>query len=91
LGATLTIGGKDYDVEKDFTWEEILLVEELSGVPLGRRGAFDSMGVVGGFVFVIQKRADPALSWEKFVSGSMELPEADGDEAPKRPTRAKAA
>jgi hypothetical protein len=91
LAATLIIAGKEYDVEKDFTWAEILLVEELSGVPLGRSGAFDSMGVIGAFVFVIKKRADKALTWEKFVTGSIELPEADGDEAPKRPTRAKAA
>jgi hypothetical protein len=36
LGAVLTIQGKQYDVEKDFTWAELMLVEELGGVPLGQ-------------------------------------------------------
>lgn len=92
MATVLTIQGKDYDVDRDFTWEEIMLVEELAGVPLGRQGAFESMAVIGGFVFAIQKRADETLTWEQFVKQPLEV--TDGDEKPEaakpRPTRAKA-
>jgi hypothetical protein len=34
-GPTIKIGEKDYDVNRDFSWRELLTVEELGGVPLG--------------------------------------------------------
>lgn len=89
MGVSLKIAGKDYDVEKDFTWEELMLVEQQSGVPLGRDGAFDSMAVLGAFVFVVLKRADEALTWEQFVKQTIDFSEPEEAETP-RPTRAKA-
>jgi hypothetical protein len=73
LGAVLTIQGKQYDVEKDFTWAELMLVEELGGVPLGRDDAFESMSVIAAFVFAIQKREDDALTWEAFVKQPIDI------------------
>jgi hypothetical protein len=70
-GPTIRIGGKEYDVNRDFTWRELLTVEELSGTPLGRDDAFESMGVMGALVFVIQKREDQSLRWEGFLDGSI--------------------
>jgi hypothetical protein len=58
LGADPHHPGQQYDVEKDFTWEELMLVEQQSGVPLGRDDAFESMATVAAFVFVIEKRDD---------------------------------
>jgi hypothetical protein len=89
LGAVLTIQGKKYDVEKDFTWAELMLVEELGGVPLGRDDAFESMAVIAAFVFAIQKREDDALTWEAFVKQPIDI-QGEAEEKP-RPTRAKAA
>jgi hypothetical protein len=60
-GPSIRIGSKDYDVNKDFTWRELLTVEELGGVPLARDGAFESFSVLGAFVFVVLKRDDPTL------------------------------
>jgi hypothetical protein len=91
LGATLTIGGKDYDVEKDFTWAELMLVEELGGVPLGKEDAFESMAVIAAFVFSIQKREDDALTWEAFVKTPIDVQDETGSEKKPRPTRAKVA
>jgi hypothetical protein len=91
LGAVLTIQGKQYDVEKDFTWAELMLVEELGGVPLGRDDAFESMAVIAAFVFSIQKRDDDALTWEAFVKQPIDVKDETETEAKPRPTRAKAA
>lgn len=87
MGAVLTIQGKDYDVEKDFTWAELMLVEELGGVPLGADDAFERMTVIAAFVFAIQKREDDALTWESFVKTPIDI--QDGSEKKPRPTRAK--
>lgn len=73
MAATLTIHGTEYDVEKDFSWGELMLVEELSGVPLGAPNAFDAMAVLGACVFVVMKRTDAALAWEDFVKQPMML------------------
>lgn len=93
MGAVLTIQGKQYDVEKDFTWAELMLAEELSGVGLAKDDAFESMAVIAGFVFVILKRDDDALTWEAFVKQPIDVKdetEAEAEAKP-RPTRAKAA
>lgn len=87
----ITIQGKKYDVEKDFTWEELMLVEQQGGVPLGRDDAFESMSVIGAFVFVVLKRENEALTWTEFVKQPIAV--SSGDEEPEkkpRPTRAKA-
>jgi hypothetical protein len=84
-GPTIDVEGKTYDVEKDFTWRELLTVEELGGVPLGRPGAFESMAVGGAFVFVVLKRSQPELTWEAFLDRNV----TTEPEAAPRPTRAK--
>ena len=81
MGATLRIGGNEYDVEKDFSWEELMLVEELGGVPLGREGAFESMAVVGACVFVVMKRANAELTWQEFVKQPMDITDERDDAA----------
>jgi hypothetical protein len=90
LGAVLTIQGRQYDVEKDFTWEELMLVEQQSGVPLGRDNAFESMTVVAAFVFVILKRDDEGLTWEAFVKQPIDVTDETAEQESPRPTRAKA-
>jgi hypothetical protein len=83
--ATVTVKGKEYDVNADFTWRELATVEELAGQPLGARGAMDSALVGGAFIFVVLKRDDPTLEWGAFldspVSDVVEDEEADGEEA----------
>lgn len=91
MGAVLTIRGKKYDVEKDFTWAELMLVEQQSSVPLGRDDAFESMTVVAAFVFVILKRENESLTWEEFVNQPIDFSQAEEPEAKPRPTKAKAA
>ena len=78
-GPTIRIGGKEYDVNRDFTWRELLTVEELGGVPLARDEAFESFGVIAAFVFVVMKREDQTLMWEGFLDGNIE------DLAPEEP------
>lgn len=90
MGAVLTIQGKDYDVEKDFTWAEIMLAEELGGVPLGADDAFERMTVIAAFVFAIQKREDEALTWEAFVKTPIDIQDGTDEKKP-RPTKAKSA
>jgi hypothetical protein len=94
VGAVLTIQGKEYDIEKDFTWAELLLVEELSGVPLGADNAFERMTVIAAFVFAIQKRQDESLTWEAFMQTPIDIKDetetADPEKRP-RPTKVKAA
>ena len=80
-GPTIRIGAKEYDVNRDFTWRELLTVEELSGQPLARDDAFESFGVIAAFVFVIQKRDDPALAWEGFLDGNISDITGDDGEA----------
>jgi hypothetical protein len=80
LGAVLTIQGKQYDVEKDFTWAELMLVEEL-GPAFRSAGMMRSnrMTVIAAFVFSIQKRDDDALTWEAFVKQPIDVKdETDG-------------
>lgn len=93
MGAVLTIQGKTYDVEKDFTWEELLLAEQQSGVPIARDDAFESMAVIAAFVFVVLKRSEPELTWTDFVKRPIDVTQPDETQEPKapRPTRAKAA
>jgi hypothetical protein len=92
VGPTIKVKGKSYDINKDFTWRELLTVEELAGLPLGSSGALDSMAVVGAFVFVVMKRDEPALMWEGFLDGGPDDIEDPEEEKPARarPTRAKA-
>lgn len=85
-GPTIKIKGKEYDVERDFTWRELLTVEELAGVPLGQAGALNSMGVCGAFFFVVLKREDQSLTWEGFLDG--QVGEFTEEDKPVRPTRA---
>jgi hypothetical protein len=73
LGATLRIAGSEYDVEKDIAWEELILIEELSGVPLGTETAFQSLAVIGACVFVITRRTESDLTWEEFVKRPMDI------------------
>jgi hypothetical protein len=61
-GPSIRIGSKSYDVNKDFTWRELITVEELGGVPLARDGAFEAFSVLGAFVFVLLKRDDESLA-----------------------------
>lgn len=82
-GPTIKVKGKAYDVNKDFTWRELITVEELGGVPLGTDGALDSMAVGGAFVFVILKREQPDLTWDAF------LDEAISDVAEEKPARSR--
>lgn len=66
--ATITIEGVEYDVNKDFTWAELMEVEQRGGQPLGRDGSLDSLSTVAAFFFVVRRRKDAALTWEQFVS-----------------------
>jgi hypothetical protein len=93
-GPTIKIGEKDYDVNRDFSWRELLTVEELGGVPLGRDGSFESMSVMAAFVFVVLKRDDVTLEWAGFLDRNIEelFGSDDEDETPKpkakpRPTK----
>jgi hypothetical protein len=91
-GPTIRIGAKEYDVNRDFTWRELLTVEELGGQPLARDDAFESFGVIAAFVFVIQKRDDPTLAWEGFLDGNITdiVGGDEPDEAAKPAAKAKA-
>lgn len=92
-GPVVRIGGTEYDVNRDFTWRELLTVEELGGVPLARDEAYETFGVMAAFVFVVAKRDDASLSWEKFLDGNIsdvigDEPEAESKPAAKRrPTK----
>lgn len=68
---TIRIGAEEYDVNRDFTWRELLTVEELAGYPLAEEKSFNHMAVIGAFVFVIQKRDDASLMWEGFLDSSI--------------------
>ena len=78
MGTILTIKGKPYDIDKDFTWSELMLVEELGGVPLGREGALESMATIAGLVFVVMKRDEAALTWDEFVKQPIDVTD-EGD------------
>ena len=84
MGATLSIGGNEYDVEKDISWEELILIEELSGVPLGTETAFQSLAVIGACVFVITRRTETGLTWEEFVKRPMDIKDEREKRAAKR-------
>ena len=88
-GPTIRIGAKEYDVNRDFTWRELLTVEELGGQPLANDKAFESFGVIAAFVFVIQKRDDPTLAWEGFLDGN--ISDITGDDEPEQDAKKKAA
>ena len=88
-GPTVRIGGKEYDVNRDFTWRELLTVEELGGVPLARDEAYETFAVMAAFVFVVMKREDAALMWEGFLDGNIsdiigDEPEPDSKPAAKK-------
>lgn len=79
-GPKIRIGAKSYDVNSDFSWRELLTVEELAGQPIARDEAFESFGVIAAFVFVLQKRDDASLRWEDFLNGSIE--DVTGEDEP---------
>ena len=91
-GPTIKVKGREYNVNKDFTWRELMTVEELSGFPLGRPDSFESTAVAAAIIFVVLKRDEKELTWEAFLDGSIEDLEADepatNGDGPKRPTRA---
>lgn len=82
-GPIVRIGGKEYDVNRDFTWRELLTVEELGGVPLARDEAYETFAVMAAFVFVVMKREDESLMWEGFLDGS--ISDIIGDDDPAKP------
>jgi hypothetical protein len=92
-GPVVRIGGKEYDVNRDFTWRELLTVEELGGVPLARDEAYETFGVMAAFVFVVMRREDDKLTWEQFLDGNIsdvtgEDPQPEAKPAAKRrPTK----
>lgn len=81
-GPTITIRGKDYDLNRDFSWRELITIEDLSGVPLGHDGAFESLTVLGACVFVVLKRDDEKLKWEGFLDGNIDDITEDEPEPP---------
>ena len=70
-GPTISYGGKEYDVNRDFSWGELLTVERLGGVPLARDDAFDSLSTMAAFVFVLKRRDDKSIEWESFLLGNI--------------------
>jgi hypothetical protein len=88
--ATVTVKGKEYDVNADFTWRELATIEELAGQPLGAPGAMNSALVGGAFIFVVLKRDDPTLEWQAFLDSPVSDIGTDEDEAEEKrpPTRA---
>jgi hypothetical protein len=82
-GPIVRIGGKEFDVNRDFTWRELLTVEELGGVPLARDEAYETFAVMAAFVFVVMKRDDESLMWEGFLDGS--ISDIIGDEPEAKP------
>lgn len=82
---TITIDGTDYDVNKDFAWQELIEIEQLSGLPLGRDGSLDSLSVIAGFFYIIKRRANPQLTWQEFVKEPMptQADTGDGEQKPK--------
>lgn len=89
---TITIDGTDYDVNKDFTWQELIEVEKLSGLPLGRDGSLDSLAVIAGFFFIVKRRVSPGLTWEAFTAEPMPAqnePDETADGASKPKAKAK--
>lgn len=91
--ATITVKGKEYDVNQDFSWKELMLVEELAGMPLGSRDAFLATSTGAAFIFVILKRTDNQLTWEQFLEspvGDLEETVSEEDEAvPTKPRGSK--
>lgn len=85
---TIEVKGREYDLEKDFTWKELMLAEELSGTPLGRADALDSMAVGAAFIFVILKRTDTELTWEAFVDSPVAASQNANGNGASRPTKA---
>lgn len=85
---SITVKGREYDLEKDFTWKELMLAEELAGTPLGRDDALETMAVGAAFIFVILKRTEPALTWEQFLDSPVSDSSEDGDGPGTRPTKA---
>lgn len=90
----ITVKGKSYDVNRDFSWRELITVEELSGVPLAADGSLDHFIVGAAFVFVVMKREDKSLEWEGFLDRPVAEVEGAADDEnegkPKRPTKAAA-
>jgi hypothetical protein len=83
--ATVTVKGKEYDVNADFTWRELATIEELAGQPLGAPGAMSSALVGGAFIFVVLKRDDPTLEWQAFLDSPVSDVATDGEDEEKRP------
>jgi len=75
------VKGREYSIENDLTWRELITVEELSGTSLGADGALDSMTVSAALIFVILKREDKALTWDGFMDQSIgDLETSEGDD-----------
>jgi hypothetical protein len=79
--ATITVKGKEYDVNSDFSWRELATAEELAGQPLGAPGAFQSALVGAAFIFIVLKREDPALEWQTFLDTPVSDVAAEPEEA----------
>jgi hypothetical protein len=88
----INVKGKSYDINKDFSWRELITVEELAGVPLAADGALDRFIVGAAFVFVVMKREDKTLEWDGFLDRPISEITGDVDEpAGKKPRPTKAA
>lgn len=88
-GGQITVKGKSYDINKDFSWRELITVEELAGIPLATNGALDHFIVGAAFVFVVMKREDKTLEWDGFLDRPISEIEAAPEKKP-RPTKAAA-
>lgn len=85
MAVTVTIYGKEYDTEKDFSWAELMLIEEIGGQPLGDERSWQSMAVLAATVFTLLKREDAVLTWEKFVEMPMHITDNRDDAPAKKP------
>lgn len=90
---TIKVKGKDYDINRDFTWDELIQVEDIVGKPLNENGVLDSIRTGAAFIFVVLKRDDSELAWADFIKRPLsEFEQPDEEPAAKgaakaRPTR----
>jgi hypothetical protein len=92
LGASVEVHGKNYDIDRDFEWRELITIEELAGIPLGRPGSLEYAVVGAALIFVVMKREDESLTWEEFLKTPPPKGDDESEAEPKakpRPTKAK--